>query len=254
MALLSLFQVFVLSLLFVKPEPTIHCPVHRPPLWHLSLLLLCHGGLSSLCCGSKGTCYCCWNSCSLVFCDNYVQCEPLRVWMWDHILFTVIHSFYPGPNSVMPLNGHPNTNPSRVPINAFSKILIKLSYLFPPQPDHHFLLPGYFNSLLNYLSASILGPIQVIPPAKTTRTMKLNVNHVTLPHDEVPHSDTETKFWAFHSLLSHLTLYSSFLSPYSSPSSLTCLLSVSQTGPHLSLLHILFFLPGMRDHSSFFLF
>lgn len=53
-------------------------------------------------------------TCSPTLADNNVNCDFLRVWTWDQIVFALVHSSYPSPDSVVPLiNDDPNTNPSR---------------------------------------------------------------------------------------------------------------------------------------------
>lgn len=79
--------------------------------------------------------------------------------------------------------------------------------------------------------------------------------YVTFSLNEILSGDTETKFGPIHTFLSHLIWYNPVLSTDSLWSSHMCLLSVSPTGqtfPHLGLLHILFFLPAMREIFSSF--
>ena len=114
------------------------------------------------------------------------------VCMWGHVLFTSVHISAPAPNSVMILNDYSNTNSSQGPSNAFSKILIKLIYLFPPQADLHYLLPGLLQQPLKFCFCA--GPSSGYSP-NTELTCK--PNEVTFLLNELPCSDTETKFWPF---------------------------------------------------------
>lgn len=106
-------------------------------------------------------------------------------------------------------------------------------------------------SIAQVLSASVWDPIQVIPQTELT----YQSHDITSLLNEIPNSDTETTFWPFHIWLSHPILCNPLLSPYSLCSCDTYALSVSQTGwafPHLSLLYILFFLPGVLEPSLSF--
>lgn len=152
---LTLSSVFFLPSLLVKPEPIFHGPAHSPtPLWKTfssssvtdaSLLcvvktkecIYCNSIVQQIAVGIIETHLLLWQLCELW--------APKGLDVGPHVLFTLLHSLYLAPNSVVaplsPANDYPNTNPSRGSVNAFSKISIKLIYLFPPQLDHSHFVP-----------------------------------------------------------------------------------------------------------------
>lgn len=110
LALLSLFLVFFFSLL---------CSLNQSLSFtaQLTALLLCATFSSSSVTDASLLCVVKTKNVSIVtllynrlllelskltcFCDNYVNCELLRVWTWDRVLFTLLRSLYLAPNSVV---------------------------------------------------------------------------------------------------------------------------------------------------------
>lgn len=153
--------------LLVRSEPNLHGPAHRPtPLWNLFFLLPIHGGL--ICSESKRTSHCCCNPYLLEFYENYMNSELLKVLARDHVLFTFVYSSHPAPNTV-------TCSSMITQVWVHQGILSKSFPKYQPNICISFHLHlitiisdwVYCESLLNFLPASLLVLIRVIPQMVT---------------------------------------------------------------------------------------